>query len=244
MNQINVEGLSFDSGLRTHNVNVYNMENALIASGYPMRKGGFDRTETNENDYKRAGNLSKAPAGSGHDNFLKGIQVCFSLRANQAFWLQFERYTFQDTVSSQSTMHKIATMTREELTQVCSDYVYPELLDRLYRDILEYREIQNDLKANGEKRVIYSTVDVSSQDKCRLSELEEEHAELKGLEKIMFETIVANIPEGIMLTRHITTNYLQLKTMYAQRKHHKTQQWKDFCKFVEQLPQAKEMNII
>lgn len=55
-----------------------------------------------------------------------------------------------------------------------------------------------------------------------------------------FHYIVANIPSGFILTARITTNYLQLKTMYNQRKHHKMKDWKEFCQFCDSLPSFLE----
>ena len=41
---------------------------------------------------------------------------------------------------------------------------------------------------------------------------------------------------GDKLTARVSTNYLQLKTMYAQRKNHRRTEWKKFCKWVGSLP--------
>jgi hypothetical protein len=46
---------------------------------------------------------------------------------------------------------------------------------------------------------------------------------------------------GLELTARITTNYLQLKTIYAQRHNHKLEEWRDFCRFIESLPFAGEL---
>ena len=38
----------------------------------------------------------------------------------------------------------------------------------------------------------------------------------------------------------VSTNYMQLQTMYNQRKNHKLREdWGNFCKFVEGLPLAE-----
>lgn len=61
-----------------------------------------------------------------------------------------------------------------------------------------------------------------------------------------FIAIVSNCPLGVELFMRISTNYLQLRTIYHQRKHHKlVEDWQHgFCKdFVEQLPFAKEFII-
>ena len=49
--------------------------------------------------FKRAINLCGAKASSGHDCMSKGIAVHVNIKADQSFWLQFERYHFQDTIS-------------------------------------------------------------------------------------------------------------------------------------------------
>lgn len=45
-------------------------------------------------------------------------------------------------------------------------------------------------------------------------------------------------PCGLKLTARMTTNYLQLKTIYNQRKDHRLQEWQDFCKWIETLPHS------
>jgi hypothetical protein len=55
-----------------------------------------------------------------------------------------------------------------------------------------------------------------------------------------FETLVYSCPMGLELTARITTNYLQLRTMYHQRKAHKLSEWHTFCDWVRSLPFAAE----
>lgn len=61
-----------------------------------------------------------------------------------------------------------------------------------------------------------------------------------------FMKVVSNCPLGIELFMRCTTNYLQLKTIYHQRKRHKLiEDWQEsFCKdFIEKLPYANEFII-
>ena len=51
-----------------------------------------------------------------------------------------------------------------------------------------------------------------------------------------FQIAVSNIPEGLQITRRITTNYLQLVSIYNQRKNHKLDEWQQFCEWIETLP--------
>lgn len=61
--------------------------------------------------------------------------------------------------------------------------------------------------------------------------------------EITIDDILANISMGLELTARMTTNYLQLKTIYHQRKTHRSKQWKVFCEWIETLPYAKELII-
>jgi hypothetical protein len=55
------------------------------------------------------------------------------------------------------------------------------------------------------------------------------------------EKLAYSCPMGLELTARITTNYLQLKTIWNQRHNHKLTEWKDFCRFIESLPFAPEL---
>ncbi len=51
-----------------------------------------------------------------------------------------------------------------------------------------------------------------------------------------FQRVISICPMGLMLTARITTNYLQLKTMYYQRHNHKLAEWRVFCDWAAELP--------
>ena len=51
--------------------------------------------------------------------------------------------------------------------------------------------------------------------------------------------LLYNIPTGFMLTARLTTNYRQLKTIYAQRKNHRLPEWREFCRWIETLPHSE-----
>ena len=55
--------------------------------------------------------------------------------------------------------------------------------------------------------------------------------------------LLYNVPVGFELTARMTTNYRQLKTIYAQRRTHRLEDWQVFCDFIEKLPYAKELII-
>lgn len=61
------------------------------------------------------------------------------------------------------------------------------------------------------------------------------------VKKILFNRIISSLPMGYLMWMGISTNYLQLKTIYAQRcKHkHKLKEWQEFGGFIESLPMSE-----
>ena len=53
--------------------------------------------------------------------------------------------------------------------------------------------------------------------------------------------VLYNVPVGFELTARMSTNYRQLKTIYGQRKNHRLNEWKRFCRWIETLPGFKEL---
>lgn len=62
----------------------------------------------------------------------------------------------------------------------------------------------------------------------------------KGSEyaKHLYLRILYTNPCGMLLTARMTTNYQQLKTMYAQRRTHRLPEWQWFCNWIESLPHS------
>lgn len=57
----------------------------------------------------------------------------------------------------------------------------------------------------------------------------------------LLEKIFYSIPMGLELTARMTTNYLQLKNIYFQRKCHKLKEWREICYWIESLPKFREL---
>lgn len=73
-------------------------------------------------------------------------------------------------------------------------------------------------------------------DLCKL----EATPEIVEARKEKYLQILYSNPAGFQLTARMTTNYRQLKTIYAQRKTHRLPEWRAFCQWIETLPHAKE----
>lgn len=123
------------------NYNVYNLENAIKASKYPMAS---DTTSKDSEITKTVRKLGAMERGSGHDNFLHGILVSFDLTCSNKMWVEFQRYHFADIVSSQSTMHKITHLL--ELDNVFNEYVTNVSKHAVYMCLRDY--IENPTKDN------------------------------------------------------------------------------------------------
>ena len=72
-----------------------------------------------------------------------------------------------------------------------------------------------------------------------VKELVEKYNQTKDPEDYL--RVLMSNPCGFKLTAGMTTNYRQLKTIYAQRKTHRLPEWREFCAWVETLPRFKEL---
>lgn len=131
------------------NLKVYDLEESIIASGYPMLAEVTDR-DVKAQDYKRAKVLAARESSEGHDNFLSGILVSFDVTCSIKMWTEFERYHFAQIVSSQSTMHRLNAM---DIPKQCVSYVDSVVLDR----IVELQQRYADTHATEDRlKLLYS----------------------------------------------------------------------------------------
>lgn len=91
-------------------------------------------------------------------------------------------------------------------------------LDKAYNEYVDPRMIE----IMKEKSAKYNSDDTSPEEKKQL----------------YYELLYSN-PAGFKLTARMTTNYRQLKTIYAQRKDHLLKEWRDFCSWIETLPYSE-----
>lgn len=195
------------------NIEVFNLDRATIAAGNPMSIGEIDTLRPiTEQDKKRFFNLGRAASGSGHDNFLSGILVTFDIKYPQYWTPEFQRYHFAQIISSQSKMHRLILAATNEEFKSMFNKYVDE--DAINRVQL-YVEAYN-----------YAVRSNDTEDK-------KYHFFMKAL---------SNLPTGYEMWMTVTTNYLQLKSIYKQRKTHKLKEdWGSFCSMVENLPLFKEL---
>ena len=203
------------------NVDIYDLEKSILASGYPMRTIIPDRDIT-EKDLARCKNLVNATkTGNGaHAQFMTGIRVNFDLTFSNKAWVEAERYRFLEFVSSQSTMHRI---TKFDLDNQYNKYVDSRIIEIMKSKVQEYNKVM-ELRDSYDK------------DDQRREDLTE------WLKDAYLEILYSN-PAGFTLTARMTTNYRCLRNIYMQRKDHLLPEWRAFCKWIETLPYAQELLI-
>ena len=120
------------------------------------------------------------------------------------------------------------------------NYFTPELQRYHFLDIVSssskmHRLVKMDMDSCFNKYV-------TAQSKEQMKRLIHNYNEDKSYDN--FIRVISNCPLGVELFMRCTTNYRALKTIYKQRKHHKLKEdWGTFCKFIEELPYAKELII-
>ena len=83
---------------------------------------------------------------------------------------------------------------------------------------------------------------VTDESKEQMKRLVKKFNDTKSYEDFM--VMLSNCPQGIELFMRVSTNYLQLRTLYRQRKTHKLKEdWGEVCEFIEKLPYANEFII-
>lgn len=196
--------------MRLENVKVYDLEESMIASGYPMRTE-LNEDVINEKVIRRCMNLTKASNGNGaHGQWLTGVRVAFDLTCTNKMWVEAERYRFLEFVSSQSTMHRI---TKFNLDNQYCEYVDPRVVEIMKEKVDAYNAFSEFAPSETETL--------------------EERMEKK--KKLYLEVLYTN-PAGFELTARLTTNYRCLLNIYIQRHDHRLPEWREFCKELLKLP--------
>ncbi len=209
------------------NVKIYDLEESIIAAGYPMVTDVESQQgrELVDNDFKRCNTLINACVkdNQAHGQFLTGIRVNFDLTCSNKMWVEAERYRFLEFVSSCSTMHRI---TKFDLDKAYNKYVDERVIDIMKEKVDTYNtqlEIKKNMINNDA-----STESIKQQE--------------DWLKELYLEILYTN-PAGFTLTARMTTNYRCLRNIYKQRKNHRLKEWQDFCHWIETLPYAKELLI-
>lgn len=213
------------------NVKVYEIAESIVASGYPMRTDFNQANIENEEIYVR--------------NFVKCLLNRKTIeQATQAAETYLEGEALDTLKKHMNRAFKLADVPNGSghnnfLSGILVSF-----------DVTAPRYWWNEFQRYHHMQIISSSSQVHKLTAMKLDENKNINEDIvayandlvdeykKGI--IDWDKLVSNMPQGIPLTARISTNYLQLRTMYAQRKNHKSKEWRDFCEWIETLPLAKE----
>lgn len=139
-------------------VKVYDLKEAIKASGYPMRTTliDYENEDITDQDIKRCINLVRATEtdNQAHGQFLSGILVAFDLTFSVKAWTEAERYKFLTFISSQSSMHRIAKF---DMDNVFEEHVDDRIINVVKQLVEDYNnETDPELKKDKYLNLLYS----------------------------------------------------------------------------------------
>ena len=163
-----------------------------------------------ENDQSLMQKLSYA--GTDHRKFMRMMPVFVRITAPLYWWKEADTYKIGTVANSCSTMHKI-----QEKEFTLDDFSHEHLVKTNLLDI-----IIDDLNSN---RTIYNDYDNQS-----------DEFKAKFSKKDVWWQMIQLLPASYNQTRNVMLNYEVLSNIYHSRKNHKLDEWREFCKWIEDLP--------
>lgn len=201
-----------------HTVLATNEQMVFVIEGMRNPKNSWDRSDSFGVGYGIGSadlNLMKtlAKAGPVHRKYMRMIPVYVRITAPLYWWKEFDTYKVGTVANSCSTMHKL-TYKKFESKDFSNDYL-----------------IQPNSKAY---KLFLQTIDVLNYYRdLYLAATDEEY------KKTMWQQMIQLLPSSYNQTRNVMLNYEVLANIYEWRKDHKLDEWKAFCKWIEDLPHSE-----
>ena len=180
---------------------------------------GFECYAVGEKDMKLAKRLIKA--GSPDRKFMRMIHVQADVTAPLYWWKEYDTYKVGTVANSCSTMH---TIHKKEFT--IDDFSHEHLSER------SMSFLQNLIEEINRNRSLYvkGFKGVPGDNDC----------DVKPYDKAYWWQMIQLLPSSFNQMRTIDLDYETLLNIYFQRRHHKLDEWVEFCKWIETLPYMKE----
>ena len=212
--------------IKIENIDVYGFETALRGARNPMNS--WDRMdscynngefEIGENDYKLLKNLTIA--GPEHRKWNRMITVTMDITAPLYWWKEYDTYKVGTVANSCSTMHKIQAK-KFELDDFSHEHLLEGGLLHLYDTI----------KLLNEAREIFNNFDYFE------PKLKKAYS-FEITKKDIWWQMIQLLPTSYNQKRTVHLNYEVLGSMYHQRRHHKLDEWVEFCNTIKTLPYSE-----
>ena len=227
-------------------MNSWEMSDSEFSIENDVKDGRFKLSvELGANDLKLMRCLSRA--GSDDSKFLRMITVTMDVTAPLYWWKEFKTYRHgrkfaddePDTIPSDyleqdiemnscSTMHKIHAKEFE-----LDDFSYEHLTEGLLDAVL---------------KPTIAVLNTAREAYLKYDELNEQDPDGwdKGItcKKDIWWHMIQLLPSTYNQKRTVQLNYQVLKSMYFARRHHKLDEWREFCAWCESLPYFKDICIL
>lgn len=165
-----------------------------------------------------------AKAGTDHRKYMRMMPVYVRITAPLYWWKEFDTYKVGTVANSCSTMHKI-----QDKGFTLDDFSTEHLNDTLLGTFIPtsaYNHITVSPRQMLENFIIPS-----------LNHSREEFIATK--DKAYWWQMIQLLPSSYNQTRNVMLNYEVLSNMYHSRKNHKLDEWREFCKWIEELPYSE-----
>lgn len=157
--------------------------------------------------------LKLAKAGSEHSKYRRMIVVWVDITAPLYWWKEFDTYKIGTVANSCSTMHKIHAKEFE-----IEDFSHEHLMGDDARLFITPLGTMDDV--------------ISALNDCRKIYLETK-------DKRYWWQMIQLLPSSYNQKRTVMLNYENLAHIYKQRKDHKLDEWREFCKWIKILPYSE-----
>ena len=188
--------------------------------------------------------MKLAKAGSVHAKYRRMITVYVDITAPLYWWKEFDTYKVGTVANSCSTMHKIH---EKEFTY--DDFSCEHLYGNFLIDKPE-SEVDTDCYIIGELGdavlpfdILHDVIDMLNKARERFLEAKtkpmKEESKRSGLMKKYWWQMIQLLPSSYNQKRTVMLNYEVLSNIYESRKNHKLDEWRELCKWIEQLPYSE-----
>ena len=224
--------------IKIEKVSVYGLEEAIRGMRNPMNSWNCSDSYHNKEEYDSlngqkyvgASNvdycvgyndnklmMNLAAGGPVHAKYRRIITVYLDITAPLYWWKEFDTYKVGTVANSCSTMHKITAkkFDTDDFSHEHLDVRTIEMLKSIVDILNDYRDLY----------VNYNTNDF----------------EIKGCpsKKDIWWQMIQLLPSSYNQKRTVMLNYEVLVGIYRWRKEHKLDEWREFCRWIEQLPYSE-----
>ena len=186
----------------------------------PQWCGNTPRHVLGENDHSLMQRLSNA--GTDHRKFMRMLPVYVRITAPLYWWKEFDTYKVGTVANSCSTMHKIASK-EFTLDDFSCEHIHIRQSTDVLKETIDALNVFRDVYLNG-----------------GILSYENGNQRCYGKnDKEIWWQMIKLLPSSYNQTRNVMMNYEVLANIYKSRKDHKLDEWRNFCKWIEEFPYSE-----